>query len=112
MESIPKDGTNSDSSGVSSGKKVNQQVTHNDTIIDKLRVSLLGFDEVLQEVGNLGVVVGILALKTRDQMFKRDTSNVAQVGGTNSHDGVLVKEEIQEGHLTDSSEAEDVREDT
>jgi hypothetical protein len=43
-------------------------------------------------------------------VFKRNASDVTQVGGANSHDGVLVKEEIQEGHLTNSGEARSVRE--
>lgn len=75
-------------------------------------MSLLGLDKVLQEVGDLGVVVGILALETRDQVLEGNASNVTQVGRTNSHDGVLVEEEIQEGHLADGGEAASVREKT
>lgn len=66
---------------------------------------LLGVDKVLEEVGDSGVVVGVLALETGDEVLQGDAGDVAKVGGTDALDGVLVEEEVEPWHLTDCGEA-------
>lgn len=103
MKGVPKDGANGDGSSISSGQQVHQQVSHDDAVVDQVRVGLLGLDEVLEEVGNLGVKIGVLALKTGNEMLKRDAGDIAQVGGSDPHNRVLVEEKVQEGHLANGS---------
>lgn len=66
---------------------------------------LLGVDKVLQEVRDPGVVVGVLALETGDEVLQGDAGDVAEVGRADALDGVLVEEEVQPGNLTDCGEA-------
>lgn len=69
-------------------------------------MTVLGVNEVLEEVGNLGIIILILALETSNEMLKRDIGDVGQVGRADALDGVLVKQEVKPRHLTDGSKAD------
>ena len=105
MEKEVEDGADGNGSRIGAGQQVDEEITHDDAIVDKLRVSLLGVDEALEKVGDLRVEGLVLALEAGDEVLEGDPGDVGQVGGANTHDGVLVEEEIEEGHLADGGEA-------
>jgi hypothetical protein len=105
MKRIPKNGSDSDGNSVSASKQVNKNIAHDGTIVDEVWVSFLGFDKVLQKVRHVRVVVGVLAFKASSQMLKRDASDISQIRGTDSPDGVFIEQVVQEWHLSHGSKA-------
>lgn len=66
-----------------------------------------GFDKVLQEVGlALGVVL-VLALEAGAEVLNGDARHVADVGGPDRVDGVLVQPIVRPGHLAAEGEVVD-----
>lgn len=67
-------------------------------------MGILGIDKVLEVVGDLGVEVLVLTLHAGDERGHGDVGDVAEVGGTDAEDGVLVEEEVQPRDLADGGE--------
>lgn len=104
LEHVVEDSAEGDGSSVGTREQVNKHITDDLVVINEVRMSLLGVDEMLEVIRVFGVIVLVLALQTSNEGLDGDTSRVDQVGGSDTLDGVLVKEVVKDGNLTDRLE--------
>jgi hypothetical protein len=91
LEEEIKHGAHCNCCGVRSGNESNQQVANDCSMANGVRVRRFGFQEVLQEIGNLGVETLVFSLEPSSQALQGDTSLLPHVRWTYSHQRVLIQ---------------------